>query len=164
MMRLTSASEKGIRLAQTIATWPIHAGGNTAIKEKVGPASGPTWRLSHCGATACAGRAGRSPGGEFAVFDRARAVLVHRCERLPPLPGGGVAGWPKDASWPAHYCENTACYKRLKLVQLLGQLGVFLTRGHDPHPADSAQLPVAAMRFAKQCSREHAGAFRASFQ
>jgi hypothetical protein len=33
---------------------------------------------------------------------------------------------PKDASWPMHSCGNTA-KKGLKLAQLLGQLGAFLT-------------------------------------
>jgi hypothetical protein len=36
---------------------------------------------------------------------------------------------PKYASWPVHSGENTATneYERLKLAQLLGQLGVSLT-------------------------------------
>ena len=41
--------EKGVRLAQKLQVGPCIPVGTQLEKAEVGPASGPTWRLSHCG-------------------------------------------------------------------------------------------------------------------
>ena len=48
-----------------------------------------------------------------------------------------VLGWPKGCKL-AHASLWRYSYERLKLAQLLGQLGVFLTRGRRGHSSDPA--------------------------
>ena len=94
-------------------------------KAAVGPASGPTRRLSHLGhQLRGVDGGGRHRVGHGAVVQELRhaAVLV--------APGAGarkVLGWPKRCKL-AHAFLQEYSHKRLKLAQVLGQLGVFLTR------------------------------------
>jgi hypothetical protein len=45
---------------------------------------------------------------------------------LPSARARKVPGWPKICKLARDSCGNTNSHKRLKLAQLLGQLGVFL--------------------------------------
>ena len=47
--RIASASEKGVRLAQTMQVVPCIPVGIQLEEAEVGPTSGPTWCLSHFG-------------------------------------------------------------------------------------------------------------------
>ena len=91
-------------------------------------------RLSQglCGRTSRLGSSAGQPG---------RCPFEHHSRTRPAARQDWCQVGPKDASWPMHSCGNTASYKRLKLAQLLGRLGVVLTC--TPTPMVSPMFIVA---------------------
>ena len=74
----------------------------------------------------------------MAAAEVARAAARRALKREKGL----VLGWPKRSKF-AHAVRWEYCYERLKLAQLLGQLGVFLTWIRSGPPAMAARTAAS---------------------
>ena len=123
-----SSGAKGVRSAQKMQVGPHIPVGIQLQKAEVGPASGPTWLLSHFGQVVDPGLA--QAVGAALPDRRARGLAgdVHDGAGRTPQHSRGVAlaiarkvvlGWPRDASWPTYIFQWEYSHKRLQLAQLM---------------------------------------------